>query len=40
MASWRSMRKIVEFASGSIGQRHGSADPVPDPHQNVLDPQH
>jgi hypothetical protein len=26
------------FASGSISQRHGSADP--DPHQNVMDPQH
>jgi hypothetical protein len=28
------------FASGSIG--HGSADPDtdPDPHQNVMDPQH
>jgi hypothetical protein len=25
-------------ASGSISQRHGSA--APDPHQNVLDPQH
>jgi hypothetical protein len=25
-------------ASGSISQRHGSADP--DPHQNVIDPQH
>ncbi len=24
--------------SGSISQRHGSADP--DPHQNVIDPQH
>jgi hypothetical protein len=24
--------------SGSIGQRHGSADP--DPHQNVMDPEH
>ncbi len=24
--------------SGSISQRHGSADP--DPHQNVMDPQH
>jgi hypothetical protein len=24
--------------SGSIRQRHGSADP--DPHQNVIDPQH
>ncbi len=21
------------------GQRHGSADPDPDPHQNVMDPQ-
>jgi hypothetical protein len=29
-----------EFASGSISQRHGSADPDPDPHQNVMDPQH
>jgi hypothetical protein len=27
-------------ASGSIGQRHGSADPDPDPHRNVMDPQH
>ncbi len=26
--------------SGSINQRHGSADPDPDPHQNVMDPQH
>ncbi len=25
---------------GSISQRHGSADPDPDPHQNVMDPQH
>jgi hypothetical protein len=25
-------------ASGSISQRHGSADP--DPHQNVMDPYH
>jgi hypothetical protein len=25
-------------ASGSISQRHGSADP--DPHQNVMDPEH
>jgi hypothetical protein len=25
-------------ASGSISQRHGSADP--DPNQNVMDPQH
>jgi hypothetical protein len=31
-----------EFGSGSISQRHGSADPDPDPdpHQNVMDPQH
>ncbi len=36
MASWRSMTKIAW--SGSISQRHGSADP--DPHQNVMDPQH
>jgi hypothetical protein len=29
-------------ASGSISQRHGSADPYPDPDpsQNVMDPQH
>jgi hypothetical protein len=26
--------------SGSISQRHGSADPDPDPHQNVMDPEH
>jgi hypothetical protein len=26
--------------SGSISQRHGSADPDPDPYQNVMDPQH
>jgi hypothetical protein len=34
------MRKIA--GSGSIGQRHGSADPDPDPdtHQNAMDPQH
>jgi hypothetical protein len=25
---------------GSLSQRHGSADPDPDPHQNVMDPQH
>ncbi len=27
-----------ESGSGSISQRHGSADP--DPHQNVMDPEH
>jgi hypothetical protein len=26
--------------SGSISQRHGSEDPDPDPHQNVMDPEH
>ncbi len=26
--------------SGSISQRNGSVDPDPDPHQNVMDPQH
>ena len=26
--------------SGSIYQRHGSADPDQDPHQKVMDPQH
>ncbi len=26
--------------SGSISQTHRSADPDPDPHQNVMDPQH
>jgi hypothetical protein len=29
-----------ESGSGSISQRHGSAYPDPDPHQNVMDPQH
>ncbi len=40
----RSMTKIAGSgpASGSIRQRHGSADPDPDPDppQNVMDPQH
>jgi hypothetical protein len=26
--------------SGSISQKHGSADPDPDPPQNVMDPHH
>jgi hypothetical protein len=26
--------------SGSISQRHESADPNPDPHQNVMDLEH
>ncbi len=29
-----------ESRSGSIGQRHGYADPDSDPPQNVMDPQH
>jgi hypothetical protein len=32
-ARWRGVR-------ASLSQRHGSADPDPDPHQNVMDPQH
>ncbi len=40
----RSMTKIAGFGSesgsGSISQRHESADPHPDPPQNVMDPQH
>jgi hypothetical protein len=36
------MTKIAGSESGSISQRHGSADPDPDsdPTQNVMDPQH
>jgi hypothetical protein len=33
-----SIAKIA--GSGSISQRHGSADPDPDPPQNVMDPEH
>jgi hypothetical protein len=32
------MTKIAGSGSGSISQRHGSADT--DPHQNVMDPEH
>jgi hypothetical protein len=32
------MTKIA--GSGSISQRHGSADPDPDPPQNGMDPEH
>ncbi len=32
------MTKIA--GSGSISQCHESADPDPDPHQNVMDPEH
>ncbi len=34
------MTKIAGSGSGPISQRHGSADPEPDPHQNVMDPEH
>jgi hypothetical protein len=34
------MTKIAGSGSGSIGQRHGSADPDPDPRQNVMEPEH
>ncbi len=42
LASWRSMTKIAGSApeSGSISQRHGSADTDPDPHQKVMHPEH
>jgi hypothetical protein len=40
LASGRSMTKIAGSESRSISQRHGSADPDPDPAQNVMDPQH
>ncbi len=33
------MTKIAGSGSGSISQRHGSADPDPNPHQNVMDPE-
>jgi hypothetical protein len=36
----KSNTKKAGSGSGSISQRHGSADPYPDPHQNVMDPQH
>ncbi len=39
-ASWRSKTKIAGSGSESISQRHGSADPDPGPHQNVMDPEH
>ncbi len=38
LASCRSMTKIA--GSGSISQRHGSADPDQDPLQNVMDLEH
>ncbi len=33
-------KKIAGSGSRSISQMHGSADPDPDPHQNVMDPEH
>jgi hypothetical protein len=33
-------RRIRIRGSGSISQRHGSVNTDPDPHQNVMDPQH
>ncbi len=38
LAFWRSMTRKAGSASGFICQRHGSLDP--DPHQNVMDPEH
>ncbi len=32
------MTKIAGY--GSISQRHGSADLDPDPHSNIIDPEH
>jgi hypothetical protein len=32
------MTKIAGSGSGSISQRHGSVDPDPEPHQNVMVP--
>ncbi len=42
LAPWRSMTKIAGSGSGSgsISQTYGSADPVPDPYQNVVDLEH
>ncbi len=40
LASWRSMTKKAGSGSGSISQRHGSADPDPDSLQNVMDQEH
>jgi hypothetical protein len=34
------MTKTVRSGSESISQRHGSADPDPDQHQNVMDLEH
>ncbi len=34
------IRIRIRTRIGSVCQRHGSADPDPDPHHNVMDPQH
>ncbi len=34
------MIKITGSGSGFISQKHGSADPDPDPPKNVMDPEH
>ncbi len=34
------MPKRAGSGSGSIRQRHGFADPDPEPYQNVIDPEH
>ncbi len=36
----RILKKIAGSGSGFICQRHGFADPDPDPYQNVMDLQH
>ncbi len=38
LPSWLSLTKIAGSWAGSVSQRYGSA--VPDPYQNVRDPQH
>jgi hypothetical protein len=37
---WRLKVNDENSRIGSISQRHGSEDPDPDPHQNVLYPEH
>jgi hypothetical protein len=38
LPSLRLMKKTEGSGSGYISQIHASADPEPDPHQNVMDP--
>ncbi len=40
MSMMKIERSGSESGSGSISKRRGSADLDPDPHQNVMDPQH